>query len=160
MDQAHHTAYCGLFCPDCIRSNETLFRTVDEFRRQLRELRFSSYADMKASTGEDFRVDTFRDYPVFEQVLQAIADLRCAAPCRDEECVPNCQVRRCVLERGQLGCWECSDFRTCDILQPLRDFHGEAINHNLAIIKQYGPSGWSHKRAKPYPRAIASKQVE
>ncbi len=77
-EDAKHTAYCGLYCKDCIPSNHAFFELVNGLRAQLTALGFEDYAALKSQ-----RLDVFRDYPTFARVLDAIAALKCLAPCRE-----------------------------------------------------------------------------
>lgn len=145
-ESERYTAYCGLFCRDCIPSNTTFFETVCSLQGQLTDLGFEHYAALKAK-----RIAAFRDYTVFTRVLEAMAELPCAAPCREGGGNPRCEVRRCAIRKSLTGCWECADFRECELLQPLRNFHGNNINHNLEMIARYGPAEWSERCGKHYP---------
>jgi hypothetical protein len=43
------TAYCGLYCRDCIPSRTELYALIDQLDSQLSELHFDKYAELKAS---------------------------------------------------------------------------------------------------------------
>jgi len=146
MDQRRFTAYCGLYCRDCIPGNGDLFRAARELTRLLNEVGFDEYASRKAE-----KVGPLRDYAAFAGVLDAITQLECPAPCREGGGNPDCAVRACAIEKHYVGCWECEDFRGCSLLDSLRRFHGENIDHNLEMIRQHGPDNWAEHRAKHYP---------
>jgi len=145
-DSERYTAYCGLFCRDCIPSTTKLFELTDELRQLLERLGFEHYAALKSR-----RMPNLKGYSTFAQVLGEIPSLRCEAPCREGGGNPQCRVRQCAVEKGHRGCWECSQFVSCELLQPLRDFHGDNINHNLGMIQQHGTARWIAHRAKHYP---------
>jgi hypothetical protein len=139
------TAYCGLYCSDCIPSNRAFFESVRALQRQLEELGFEHYATLKKNNV------ALRNYNVFATVLDEIARMQCSGPCREGGGNSACHVRTCCVSKGYAGCWECAGFRECDLLQPLRDFHGENIIDNLEMIRRYGPAEWSERRGKHYP---------
>ncbi|MCL6472267.1 MAG: DUF3795 domain-containing protein [Firmicutes bacterium] len=139
------TAYCGLYCQDCIPINRSFFKVVKEFERSLSDLNFDKYAEVKSKVNE-----VFNEYPRFVGMLEEIKELECQAPCREGGGNPDCKVRKCVKFKGYEGCWECGEFRSCNLLLPLKAAHGETINHNLEMIKKHGPDSWSDKRGKHY----------
>jgi len=145
-ESERNTAYCGLYCADCIPSNRAFFESVRELQRFLRDLGFEHYAALKARGN-----DAFRNYNVFTEVLAAISSLECPRPCRDGGGGPSCRVRECSLSKGYAGCWECETFRECELLQGLRNFHGRNIDHNLEMIREYGVDDWNEHRGKHYP---------
>lgn len=145
MDEERLTAYCGLYCADCIPSNRALFAAVADLQRRLAELGMAQYAALRADRDEELR-----QYEVFERVLAAIRGLECPGPCRAGGGNPQCAVRQCARAKGQQGCWECGDFATCPRLERLRRSHGPTLNHNLAAIREHGLAGWSSRRGPHY----------
>jgi hypothetical protein len=143
-DQARYTAYCGLYCQDCIPSDRRLFDLLDELDGRIEELQLEKYAALKAEKEE-----AFRDYPAFVAVLQALRRLRCESPCAEGGCKPGCAIRACVREKGYDGCRGCGDFESCRLLAPLTAHH-PGLLHNLRMIKAYGPWGWSGRSGKHY----------
>lgn len=139
------TAYCGLFCKDCIPANESLFRLIDELEILLSDLGFEKYAAHKAKTNV-----AFKNYAEFASVLKAIKGLKCVAPCSEGGCKADCKIRTCVQQKRYDGCWECDRYKTCELLKPLKKYHGKTIEHNLELIKKNGPDNWSDKRGKHY----------
>jgi predicted enzyme related to lactoylglutathione lyase len=142
---ALYTACCGLFCYDCIPSNVALFSALEQLETLLAALHFNDYARQKAQTNE-----TLKGYPTFVDVLHEIKKLRCKAPCQEGGGKPDCAIKHCVERRRYAGCWECPDVSCCELLAPLTEFHGEAIDHNIAMIQRYGRDNWSDKRARHY----------
>jgi hypothetical protein len=145
-ETARNTAYCGLFCQDCIPSNRAFFESVRDLQGFLNDLGFEHYAALKARGN-----DAFNNYEAFAEVLAAIGRLQCSRPCREGGGGPKCRVRECCLGKGYAGCWECGGSRECGLLQGLRNFHGDNIDHNLEAIGRYGVHGWSEHRGKHYP---------
>jgi hypothetical protein len=92
------TAYCGLFCGDCIPARKSLFETAGKLEDLLQELRFENYAELKAKTDK-----TFEDYPQFARFLGTIRKLECPAPCREGGGKPACPIREC--RRGRHYPW-------------------------------------------------------
>ena len=139
-----YTSYCGLYCRDCIPSNRRLFALAGDLESELAELHFEEYAALKA------RGDAaFGDYQSFLRVLQAIRGLECKAPCRGGGGKTSCAVRDCVLARQLLGCWECRQYRTCELLDPLKRFHPN-LEYHLELIRQEGIEAWGAKRKGHY----------
>jgi len=145
-EPAECTAICGLYCADCIPSNQAFFEAAARLEEMLDDLGFDHYAVLKAET-----IEAFRDYPAFRAVLSEIGRLRCPVPCIRGGCKPDCDVRTCAQARNYRGCWECSGFETCQLLEPLRRFHGSNINHNLAMIRKHGLDNWAEHRGRHYP---------
>ena len=122
----------------------SLFALVRDLEGKLAELHFEEYAALKA------RGDAaFGDYQNFLRVLQAIRGLECKAPCRAGGGKTSCAVRDCVLARQLLGCWECQQYRTCELLDPLKRFHPN-LEYHLDLIRQEGIDAWSARRKGHY----------
>jgi len=144
MTDRHHTARCGLYCPDCVRSNQGLFAAAAAFKRALDEVNFHQYAAYKAASDA-----AFADYAKFAAVFEAIRGLECPTPCGEGGLKPECRVQNCVIEKNFAGCWQCADFKDCELLAPLKARH-EDLAHNLEMLKQHGLSGWADKRGRHY----------
>ncbi|MEW6554436.1 MAG: DUF3795 domain-containing protein [Actinomycetota bacterium] len=145
-DNAARTAYCGLYCGDCIPSQARLFELLQELRGIAAELHLDDYAALIAR-----RDEAFRDYAAFEKMLALLSGLRCPAPCRGGGGKPTCAIRECALDKDFAGCWECPDRRGCALLEPLRAFHGGSIDGNLDAVAEHGVEGWADRRGKHYP---------
>ncbi len=139
-----YTSYCGLYCRDCIPSNKRLFTLAGELEGRLRELHFEEYATLK-SRGDA----AFGDYRTFLKVLQAIRGLECQGPCRAGGGKTSCAVRDCVLVHQLLGCWECQQYGTCELLDPLKRFHPN-LEYHLDLIRREGIYAWSARRKGHY----------
>lgn len=139
------TAYCGLYCGDCIPSNQKLFDFAGNLAEELDERQFDNYAELRSRKNA-----IFKEYGIFRKVLSALIDLRCPKSCINGGGNPNCEIRKCVREKQFKGCWECSEFEGCDLLEPLSIAHGRTPRHNLRLIKEYGVESWAEKRGKHY----------
>ncbi len=139
------TAYCGLYCGDCIPFNQPLFDTAEKLRKELQKQQFDKYEGLKAQENP-----AFNDYETFVRVLSALIELRCTKTCRDGGGRPDCKIRNCARKKAVEGCWECSNFETCELLEPLSDYHGATPKNNLRLIKEYGIENWADKRGRHY----------
>lgn len=140
------TAYCGLFCLDCIPSSKRLFKTIRQLSELLSRLHIEEYAELKAERNEGFQ-----KYPVFAQVLSELAGLECPSPCRLGGGKEGCIIRECAQGREYEGCWECDERQNCELLLPLKGFHRDTIDNNLNAIARNGANSWADKRGKHYP---------
>ena len=117
--------------------------------KALMESGFANYAERKAE-----KYPIYREFPVFMELLEEMQRLECTVPCREGPCsqtgcAQDCRVRKCAVEKGFEGCWECEDFRSCELLAPLKEFH-PGLENNLEMIKKHGIDSWSDKRGKHY----------
>jgi len=145
--QAELTAYCGLYCGDCLRYRSKVMNLTRDLADELQAMRFNRYAEVKSSS-----VKEFKGYSTFNEVLDAISNLRCDTPCRSggDGCLQPCDIKRCVLSKNLAGCWECKEFGDCDKFQFFEVFHGNAAKENLRKIKKYGLDRWAEHREKFY----------
>jgi hypothetical protein len=144
MEEAtNYTAYCGLYCFDCNRSKSEFFRLIADMEQWLTALKFDQYAAYKASTNPQFA-----EYPAFRRVLKSAKDLACVT-CRDEANTSPCRIRKCVLDKGIAGCWDCASASSCELLAPLFRAHS-SLAHNHRCIREHGIDNWSDKRGKHY----------
>jgi hypothetical protein len=146
------TAYCGLYCRDCIPSRTELYALIDQLDSQLSELHFDKYAELKASqTYWSAANEVFKQYPVFLEVLKAIRGLECPSVCREGGGYKGdrCEIKKCATGKGFGGCWECAEYRTCSLLEPMKQFHPHLEEH-LTLIKTEGIENWSRKRKGHY----------
>jgi hypothetical protein len=146
MGQKDFTAYCGLYCRDCIPSNTELFRAVRGLMELSSRLHLDKYAELKAMSN-----DSFRDFPVFFRMLSDITALQCPSPCRLGGGKEDCPIRECARARHYEGCWECPGHGECEQLAPLKKFHGKTIDRNLDAIEENGPDDWVDERGPHYP---------
>jgi hypothetical protein len=144
------TAYCGLYCGDCIRYRS---RAADLTRGLLSELHateFGKYAVIKSQS-----VNSVRELKYYEQcceVLEAIVSLQCNEPCRvGGGCKAfSCSIVECCQKKGYQGCWECDSYENCSQFASLKPFHGEYPLQNLRKIREFGLDRWAKHRQKFY----------
>ncbi len=151
-DDKRLTAYCGLYCRDCIPSKKELFSTAARLEDLLEDLHFDKYAQVKAEQSYWSKAnETFKKYQDFIQVLQAIRELECKVSCREGGGWKgaHCDVRNCALSKDLEGCWDCADYKTCQLLEPLKKFHPN-LEYHLSLIKSEGVENWSSKRKCHY----------
>ncbi len=151
-DERLLTTYCGLYCRDCIPSRKDLYLTVTKLAELLEELGFDKYAVLKSDqTYWSSANAAFTKYPEFIEVLQAIRGLECKSLCRQgggwKE--GRCEVRNCAVGKELAGCWECPDYRSCELLEPMLKFHPKLLYH-LELIKSEGIDNWARKRKGHY----------
>jgi hypothetical protein len=144
-ENKEYTAYCGLYCGDCIPFNQLLFDNVEKIREELHKRQFDKYAELMAKENP-----VFNDYETFVRVLSSLTELKCTKTCRENGGNPDCKIRACAREKEIKGCWECSYFETCELLEPLSDYHGATPKNNLRLIKKYGIENWADKRGRHY----------
>jgi hypothetical protein len=144
MSEKRLTSYCGLYCLDCIPSNRCLFEILKSFENQLKKTKFEKYAKVKSVANL-----TFKKYSDFQEVLTAIKNLECKAPCRENGGFVDCKIRSCAINKNYEGCWECGSFKSCELLSPIKKIH-PLLDNNLGLIKHKGVDNWSPQRGKHY----------
>jgi hypothetical protein len=149
MGDRRYTAYCGLYCRDCIPSKSKLFQKIRGLEKMLIELGFAKYAEFKAN-----RYNIYKQFPVFMDLLKEMQRLECTVPCREGPssgtgCAQDCKVRKCAVEKKFEGCWECENHKNCELLAPIKEFH-PGLGNNLEMIRKHGIDSWSDKRGKHY----------
>ncbi|MDD5457357.1 MAG: DUF3795 domain-containing protein [Candidatus Margulisbacteria bacterium] len=140
---------CGLYCKDCIPSNEKLFNTLKELKSLLADTKFENYVQLKVK-----REKTFKKYSDFLQVLEVMGKLECKngcyhGPVSELGCKSDCQIRICVLKKKYNGCWDCEEHVECELLKPQKKIH-PSLDQNLAKIKKYGVNNWAYLRGPHY----------
>ena len=141
------TAYCGLYCSDCIRYKNKFADLAQDLENELQKAIFDKYAEVKSAS-----VKGFEHYKIFREVLAAIAKLKCDTPCRagGDGCSQSCEIKKCVESKNLEGCWECNEFERCEKFKFLKPFHGDTAQKNLINIKEYGLDRWVEHREKFY----------
>jgi hypothetical protein len=148
MKDKNLTAYCGLYCGDCIRykckSSDLSALLLDELEKS----RFQEYSKIKRHHTKELK-----HYESMITALKGISSIKCDVPCRlgGDGCGGSCQIIKCVKDKKIEGCWECAKFETCDKLNFLKPFHGDAPLKNLRKIKDFGVNFWAIHREKCYP---------
>ena len=148
MTDAHLTAYCGLYCGDCIRLRSRASSLANDLLKEFEKTQFSEYARVKQSQIPDFEY-----YEPTVSLLAHVSRLRCEVPCRlgGDGCIGSCRIIECVKGKSFEGCWECSEYETCKKLDFLKPFHGDTPLENLRKIKEFSIRAWAKHRGKFYP---------
>jgi len=141
------TAYCGLYCGDCIRYKSKFADLARDLSSELQRVVFDKYAEAETAS-----VKEFGHYDEFRDVLDAIVKLKCDAPCRagGDGCLQPCVIKACVRLKGIEGCWECDEFEACGKFEFLKPLHGDTPRKNLGKIKEHGLAGWVEHRGRFY----------
>jgi hypothetical protein len=142
------TAYCGLYCGDCIRYNGKVVDLAAELWHELQRAQFEKYAAVKSKSAKELE-----GYGSCCKVLEAIAKLKCVSPCRlgGNGCASPCPIKKCVQSRGMQGCWQCHEMERCAKFEFLRPFHDDNPRENLRKVQKYGLARWATHRGKFYP---------
>jgi hypothetical protein len=90
-ESTDRTAYCGLYCGDCIPRDKRLFTAVEELKKALDEVQFDQYAYLRAQAN-----GKLLDFPVFIRVLDEIEGIECKGPCATGGGKKVCIIRDCV----------------------------------------------------------------
>lgn len=139
------TAYCGLYCGDCIRYKSVVADLAQDLIERLQTSEWGKYAEVSSNA-------IFKHYEDSIGVLNAIVQRKCDDGCRKGGgCKTfSCQIIECCQKRGFEGCWQCSEFQKCDKFEFLKQFHGDYPTENLKIIKDKGLNDWAVYRQSFY----------
>ncbi|MDR0476950.1 MAG: DUF3795 domain-containing protein [Desulfobulbaceae bacterium] len=129
------TAYCGLFCRDCLRYESEVIDKAKSLLSALEERKFDQYAEAKMQFDS-----SFEDYPLFIVLLKKIIALECKKSCRQGGgCSAfDCPILKCCLEKQYEGCWQCERLTDCDKFDFLKPFHGENPQKNCIDLRNNG----------------------
>lgn len=147
------TAFCGLYCGDCIRYRSRAAALAGELLRELEAAEFEEYARIKCSPARQMdKVPQFEHYHESLEVLEAIVSLRCETPCRTGRGCSffECKIAACCREKGFEGCWQCDAFESCEKITALQSIHGTCPVENLKKVRDLGPGNWAGQRCNPY----------
>ena len=142
------TAYCGLYCGDCIRYKSEASNLARDLIFELQDAEFGKYAEVKSvSSNAEKQLKQYRECC---EVLEAIVRLQCNDPCRVGGGCPtfDCGIVACCQKKGFQGCWECEEFKKCKEFDSLKPFHGNSPRQNLEHIKELGLENWAEHRHK------------
>ena len=147
------TAYCGLYCGDCLRYRSKAADLAKDLVSELQNTEFNKYAELKSGSTKQFdAVKQFEHYKEFCEVLETIIALQCNNPCRVGGGCPtfSCEILECCQKKGFEGCWQCDEFENCGKFEPLKSIHGGSPQQNLKTIKELGLDKWVEHRQKSY----------
>ena len=150
---AQLTAYCGLYCGDCIHYQSRAADLARELLNELQATGFDKYADIKSSSTKQLdAVKQLEHHRECCEVLEAIAALQCNTPCRVGGGYPtfSCEILECCKRKAIEGCWQCGEFEGCMRLESLQSIHGDSHQQNLKKIKELGLDRWAKHRCRPY----------
>lgn len=141
------TAYCGLFCGDCIRYMSKASDLALQLLNELKKVKYENYVKVKQKD-----VKELGNYEIMVSALEAICKLNCDLPCRfgSGGCTQGCEIVKCVKLKGIEGCWACKELETCNNFEFLKPFHGNAPQNNIRKIKKYGLDKWAVHREAIY----------
>ncbi len=129
--------YCGLYCGDCPGYKGEIADLARGLRKKLRESRVDRAAPFLAKVHKGYK-----NYKQFDEVLGLLVNMHCKKVCRKRVKAPDCEIRKCCLEKSFQGCWECEEFETCKKSDWLEPVHGDAHLKNLRRIKRKGMNGF------------------
>lgn len=129
--------YCGLYCGDCPGYKGEIPDLARDLRKKLRESRVDRASPFLAKVHKGYK-----NYKQFDEVLGLLMKMHCKKICRERVKAPACEIRKCCLEKGIQGCWECEEFETCNKPDWLKPIHGDAHIKNMRRIKRQGMNGF------------------
>lgn len=147
MNELQETAYCGIYCPDCIRYNNKYQIYARQLRDELEDIEFHKYAEVDSPFEPNFK-----SYNEFIEVLTVLSALQCNKPCRvGGGCSGTpCKIMDCCLSKNFEGCWQCTDLDECEKFDILEPRCGEMPKNNIKIIQKNGIQNWIEFRDKFY----------
>ncbi|MFC2016281.1 DUF3795 domain-containing protein [Chloroflexota bacterium] len=144
------TAYCGLYCGDCIRYRSRAADLARDLLSELQDTEFDKYAEAKRLSRD--KAEELEHYQECCEVLTAMVRLQCNESCRVASGCPtfSCKIVECCQKKGFEGCWQCGEFENCREFESLRPFHGDVPIMNLEKIGELGLDNWVEYRQKFY----------
>ena len=148
MTDSDLTGYCGLYCGDCMRYLSRASELANDLLKEFTKTQFSEYARVKQS-----QIPDYEHYEPMVGLLAHVAQLRCETPCSlgGDGCIGSCPIIACVKDKSFEGCWETSEYETCEKFDSLKPFCGDTPLRNLGKIKEFGITAWAKHRGKFYP---------
>lgn len=141
------TAYCGLYCGDCLRYRNRYSELAGDLKQELARVNFTPYAAAKSRAQ-----GKFRDFPACLETLDQLAALQCEQSCRvGGGCASfACEIFACCRGKGFQGCWECQELEACAKFEFLEPYHAECPKENVRKIRALGLDDWAATRTKCY----------
>lgn len=147
MSAKDKTAYCGIYCPDCIHFQNEYSSIAEKLENHLKKNEFDKYAEIDSPFGEGFK-----NWKQFAEVLNTLANTKCNTPCRPGGGCSGkpCKIMECCQEKGFEGCWECSELGDCEKFDFLEPRCGQMPKNNIREIQKSGLKNWTEKRHNFY----------
>jgi Protein of unknown function (DUF3795) len=147
MTSQNETAYCGIYCPDCLRYKNKYSKHAERLKADLEKISFHKYAEIKAPFGANYE-----KYQDFIEVIDTLISSQCDKPCRvGGGCSGTpCKIMNCCISKNYEGCWECGELAACDKFEMLHPRCGERPKRNLKLIVKHGIDNWDSLRGKFY----------
>jgi hypothetical protein len=94
------TAYCGLYCGDCVRYKSKASGFANELLNEIERLHLSEYASVKQAHTKEFK-----NFDTFISSLNAISKIKCEIPCSlgGDGCGGSCEIIKCVKNKSLLS---------------------------------------------------------
>ncbi len=147
MKLKNNTAYCGIYCPDCIHYKNQYSVYAKSLKDHLEAIDFDKYAKIESPFGAQFK-----NFEKFETILTALAETKCNQTCRTGggcSGIP-CKIMECCLSNNYEGCWDCSEVDECNKFDFLEPRCGEMPKNNIKKIKKDGIDKGMEKRDNFY----------
>jgi hypothetical protein len=132
-------AYCGFCRGDCLGHTSVVADAADPLLDTLETHKFHR-------TAECVFPDVLTEYSRFPEMLRFMSDLRCAVTCREkpqDEEPSGCAVKACCQANAFSACYECDNFKTCEVLASLHhELHADACAKNMRAIWETGLEAW------------------
>lgn len=150
---------CGLICTDCLFYKPEIYETAKELKGTIKNSQLDIFlglvtknegwktiADHLNEKGTEIGkyFESFKNFPIFMNVLDGLIRLQCKATCRETGgcsmggTLHKCEAVKCVRSKGYEGCWECSESENCKKLNFVKHGYGETINKTFKTIKEKG----------------------
>lgn len=143
MDVQGKTAYCGIYCPDCMLFKNGFSPAASKLLKELKDVDFNEYAKIQSPFGQDYT-----GYDKFTATLEALAGIQCNQTCRaGGGCSGKpCEIMKCCLAKDYEGCWDCEEVEGCEKFDFLTPRCGDMPKNNIRAIRKHGMQNWlAHK---------------
>lgn len=134
-------AYCGLYCPECPAYTQSIASLAADLHKELKRNELGKLSPLLAKIPQ---FSAFKHYQKFSDLLGTMMKMVCKKPCRAGGGSPDCQIRKCVKDKGLDGCWQCGDFQKCKTLKLLEKYGDvdKTYLKNLRKIKRQGTAAF------------------
>jgi hypothetical protein len=136
MMTANEVSYCGLYCANCFirvgKIRELAAQVVQEFE----EVKFAEWGPKLPGLVPEMNAFEFSRECL--ETLRAWDNMSCGNSCKNGGGSGGCSIRKCCVEKGIDGCWECVHSENCDTLDWLKPVNGTQNIENIGLIKEKG----------------------